>query len=217
LSFALGDQEVFMNNWINGTILLIVVAGWVFSALKKREPPRGLRAVAPPPRDDDDPSAPPRRRRTASEVDKFLEEVRRRRESIEGRKPEPSRPPVMPPVAMPPVARPPESRMPPPLPRRVPQPPRLAPPGQQPRRTAEVVVAEAVRPEIPEVVPDPPITFTNSLTNTTSRRPALSAVNMRQTLALLKNRESLISAMVLQEILQKPVSQRRGFVRAQRR
>jgi hypothetical protein len=210
-------------NWINGTILLIVVAGWVFSALKKREPPRGLRAVAPPPRDDDDPSAPPRRRRSATEVDKFLEEVRRRRESMEGRKPEPVRPPVMPPVtkppvAMPPVARPAESRMPPPLPRRVPQPPPLPTPRQQPRqqprRTAEVAPAEAARPEIPEVVP---ALISDSLSNTTIQRPARSSVTMRQTLALLNNRETLISAILLQEIMQRPLSQRKGRVPAYRK
>jgi len=189
-------------DWIKATLLLIVVAGWVLSALaKKREPPRGLRAVAPPPRGNDDVSAPPPRRRSASEVDKFLEEVRRRRESLEGRKPQPA--PV----------RPVESRQ--PAPRRVPEPPPL--PRQQPRRTAQPVVVEAVLADIPEVIVLPTTTTDMQTTGATSPGPAGSSVTMRQTLALLNNPESLISAMVLQEIMQRPVSQRRGFVPAHRK
>jgi len=190
-------------DWIKATLLLIVVAGWVLSALaKKREPPRGLRAVAPPPRGDDDVSAPPRRRRSASEVDRFLEEVRRRRESLEGRKPQPA------------LVRPVESRQPPP--RRVPEPPPLPPPRQQPRRTAQPVVVEAVLADIPEVIVLPTTTDVQS-TGAAISGPVGPSVTMRQTLALLNNPESLISAMVLQEIMQRPVSQRRGFVPAHRK
>jgi hypothetical protein len=217
LDKIVATEEATMD-WIKGTLLLIVVAGWVLSALaKKREPPRGLRAVAPPPRDDGDASAPPRRRRSAGEVDKFLEEVRRRRESMEGRKPqqEPLRPPVMPPVVTPSVVRSVEPRVPPP-PRRLPQPPPLPTPRPQSRRTAAIVAADPVRAEIPEVMPAP-ITPTDPLINTTTIRRPMGSVTMRQTLALLNNRESLMAAMMLQEIIQRPVSKRKGRVPAYRK
>src|SRR5579864_3093234 len=97
------------GDWIKWVIPLIAVAVWILSNLaKNREEPRRQR-TAPPPRPED--GMGPVRRRTPVEVDRFLEEVRRRREAAEAKlkKPQEESAPV--PLAQP-VPMPLESRLP---------------------------------------------------------------------------------------------------------
>jgi hypothetical protein len=192
-------------DWLKLLVLLVPVAIWILTNLaKNRDEPRKLRA--PSPRDDED--APrPIRRRAPSDVDRFLEEVRRRRES----KKKPEEAPAQARTSRPVQPAPATVR---PAPRKVPSPPPLPPqplrqePGRRfEQRREEVVVAEVV----PETTPPSagaraiPTLMKIPTVGSAPRRPSV-----RQTLALLKAPQSLATAVLLQEILGKPLCQRQG-------
>jgi hypothetical protein len=181
-------------DWVKWIIPLIAVAVWILSNLaKNREEPRRQR-TAPPPRPDD--GMGPSRRLTPVEVDRFLEEVRRRREAAEGKTKKPLEKPAPPPLAQP---MPLESR----LPRAKPIPPVI-------RRTSppEPVLAKIV--SVPEPEATTPIVV-----------PKVTAVptspQVKETLALLRNRKSLVTAMLLREILEQPLCKRTGVIPAHRK
>src|SRR5437660_2081730 len=137
------------GHWIQWVILLIGVAVWIFTHLlkagneqqqqRKRQQPQGGGAPA---------------RRPAGDIDRFLEEIqRRRRDGNNKRAPAESVPPA------PAVRETPQRPVrPPPLPRRVERPveraPAMPPPRQRPAQRprpvvappAEIVVLEEVKP-----------------------------------------------------------------------
>src|SRR5437660_7061579 len=176
-------QEAGMD-WVKLVIPRTAVAVWILRNLaKNREEPRRQR-TAPPPRPED--GAGPRRRRSPTEVDQFLEEVRRRREAAEIKAKTFEEKPI--PVPMAQTVEP-ESRF--PRPRRVPPPPLPTPDLR--RLRAEPIVARIVPAQ--EAIPATPI-----VTPRVTLVPTSPMV--KETLALLKNRKSLVTAILLREILE---------------
>lgn len=136
-------------------------------------------------------------RRPVTDLDRFLEEARRRREAEESPKP----PPVSPPVARPPLReRPARQRE---------APPRAAAPVI---RTAEVLVARPVeQPVLAEAVlpvassraaPPPPPALIET-------RPAQTSPILQQVRSLLSKPQTAAAAFVLREIFDRPLCQRR--------
>ncbi len=212
-----------MGDWVGLLIPLIIAAVWILNQLvKNREDPRRKPPPLPAPGEDE---PGPRPRRTASDVDKFLDEVRRRRARAEGR--EASAPVQAPPRRRPPVRQPvpevqrtfpPPSQVPPPLPRtRPPAPPfssSLPAPRIPPRE--DILVAEVVSlspapahrltglAPAPVLVPVPAVRATAS-------------TPLAETLSLLKKRQTLAAAVVLREIFGPPLSARTGSIPAYRK
>lgn len=205
--------------WLKLVIPLIFVAVWILSQLAKNRDQTPRRTKPPPLPKDEDEDEGPRPRRSAGEVDRFLEEVRRRRARAEGRT---SPPPVVaePPRPKPAARRPapePARSFPPPIqaPPPVPSPPPTPrmPPAVQPapvtfrmpsiEPATEVVVAvpldprpaDRLAPFIPAVVAG----------------PARSSALIRA-VSLLRDRQTMMAAIVLREILGPPVSKRPGAI-----
>ncbi|MBM4068698.1 MAG: hypothetical protein FJ271_07105 [Planctomycetes bacterium] len=215
-------------DWLKLIIPLIFVAVWIISQLAKNKEQAAGRAKPPPlPLDDEE---APRARRSASEVDRFLEEVRRRRARAEGRtdspavadrprsKPIAQRPPPRP-APEPARSLPPLAQVPPPLPipsLATPTLPLPAPPPLPAPRKATPVTSSSRLPQaeiaIAEVVSADRLA---PLVAGTVARPARSPAVM-QALNLLGSRQSLVAAIVLREILGPPVSKRKGRVPARR-
>ncbi len=202
-----------MNNWAIWLILLIPVAVSILSLLfrpPKEEPRPGPRMR--PNAQEGPGNRPPRR--SVSEIDQFLEEInRRRREAAERRRAsEPTPLPVPPPEAKP-VPPPPPRPVPPPVskPRR-PERPRPVPPRRREPvpEVVRVVVPEPAPlpfqepplPALPAEVPALPLpTFLESY----RRPPSLALVQLAP---LLSSMQTLRSAILLREILDRPISQR---------
>ena len=190
-------------DWIKLVIPLIAVAVWILSNLAKNRDETRRQRTAPPPKPED--GMGPARRRTPAEVDKFLEEVRRRREALEGKLKKPLSPPPAPvPLAQTVPEFPRARTIPPPLP--MPPPPR---PEIRRSSVSEPVMAKLVPTPAPEpevVVPAAP------------RVTALpSSPQVRQTLALLRDRKTLVTVMLLREILDQPLCKRMGSIPAHRK
>jgi hypothetical protein len=208
-------------DWIKLAIPLVVLAFWILGHLLRNQqeeaPPMSRRL---PPRPDGDPPGT-RPRRTTTDVERFLEEVRRRREgqpsnltqeeeeAETGRskdatstRPVPPARPVLPvPRPVEPVQRPPLKR---PLLR---EPPAVVP---VPPPAEEVVVARLVAGP-GEVAPPrsgpPPVP--SSLLD-------MKAPSAVQLLHFLKSRQSIATAVVLREVFEAPLSRRSGARRGGR-
>jgi hypothetical protein len=211
--------------WVKIVVPLIAVAVWILANLARvpREQPRSpVRKPPLPPKDSDQPPSPSRP--GTSGVDRFLEEVaRRRREAAERRRagpadrspappeerrsesPAPVRP-ATPPVVIPVARRAPRSR-----PAVEPRPRSRA--AEPPRAVPELIPARA-RPVVVEVVevqplappPVPALVAATAFPSTTVARPTPRVAS--QTLALLHDPRSLSLALVLHEILEPPLCRR---------
>jgi hypothetical protein len=181
-------------------ILLIPVAVVILSSLfrtaeqKNRRERPGAEVRTPP-------------RRPTTDLDRFLEEARRRRQPPERREvpdgtevtlPAKPPPPQRPQRQVPPV-RPREARVPP---RRTPVLMEEARPTSPPIPFAQpAAVAEAVPAKVSDVPPPPPA-------QTTTRQQGVSPVR-RQVLQLLRAPRSAATAMVLHEVFGPPLCKRR--------
>ena len=193
-------------DWIKLAIPLIAVAVWILSNLaKNREEPRRQR-TAPPPRPED--GEGPRRRRTPAEVDQFLEEVRRRREAAEAKVKKLEEKPVPIPLSQKVAAESPFPRA-----RAVPPPPPVPTP---PPVRSETRRAPTVEPILAKVVPVPEQVVATPIV-VPKVTPLPISPQVQQTLALLKNRKSLVTAILLREILEQPLCRRTREIPARRK
>lgn len=175
-------------------IPLIGVAVWIISqiASNQREAARRLPRSQPPRLPDDFPEAdnPKPQPKASAELDRFLEEVRRRQQT-------PPRPEPVQPRPRAPVVEPVRPKKAPPSPASAFQPIKIRGiPAEEP-----VAVALPVVPQPTPAVPTP-ITVPPSVS-----KPAASQAIL-QVQSLLRQRRSLASAMLLREIFDRPVSQR---------
>ena len=196
------------GNWAIWLILLIPVAVSILSLLfraTKEEPRRPGRM-----RPGEGPVAGRPQRRSVSDIDQFLEEInRRRREAAERRRaaeapsapvrpaPPEDRPPLPPPVRArplpPPVVKPPRRPE-----RERQEPPRL-------REQEKIIIAEVV-PSARQSGPAMPAPEAAAQVAVATPRPASPALT--QLLPLLRSRQGLRTAFLLQEILGRPVCRR---------
>lgn len=175
-------------DWKVLIIGLIPLGVWILSTIfrgiedaREQEKPRPAPGERP---------APKTPRRPTSELDRFLDEARRRRDTSPKRREEPILEAV-------PVAKPPAP--PPPAPPRVekrPPKPREVRKASQPAPTPYVNV-------VPVELPAPPPAPAR-LPPAHPPSPALAKV-----VAMLRDRDAVTTAVVLREILDKPLSQRR--------
>jgi hypothetical protein len=211
-------------------IPLIALAVWILQYIF-RGPEENKPGNRPRPGQARPGTRPPQQRRPVTDLDRYLEETRRRRQQEESRPvvvaeavPEPERRrPSAPP--RPPVARP--------APRVERRPPRLAPPVPEPPRRPSSL-PETVRPLLvepaPVVAPIPEAFPTRGLTppprapepNLDTAAPA-AAIDTRsraqrradaspllgELTRLFRSPQGMAAALVLQEVLGKPLSQRR--------
>lgn len=178
-------------DWQAWIIPVIAVGVYIVSQLMSREANKrpAARPTPPPPRPPEEPAAKPGQRpaRVSTEMDRFLEEVRRRQKPPpkprEADQPQPSpRPAATIPV-----------RIPEPVRTRVSKPAEVIPRAIPVLKAVPLPAApELSAPPQPAVVAMPP------------PRPATKAV--LQVRELLKNPQGLAAALVLREILDKPVS-----------
>lgn len=201
-----------MDNWIKLLVPLIALAVWILSNMAKNreEPRRNQRSPTPP-----DMDSPPRPRRAPTDVDRFLEEVRRRRESGEKKSPpllreapasrEQTRSrPVSGPVAEP-VVRP-----------HRPAPTSEEGPKQRsPRRSAAqeaVPVAKIVSPPpLPQLTPAQVAEQASIAALGQPGQMAAKDVSpaIKQLFGLLKSPQTMQTAVLLREILEAPRCRRR--------
>jgi hypothetical protein len=182
-------------DWPVLVIALIPVAVWILATIFRGVEEAKEKGRPPRPRGDGAQVKVPRR--PAGELDRFLDEARRRREPSPKRRAEPTvtgpleleRVPVEKPAPRPPVV----VRREPPKPRKAeaPVPVPVAPP---------VVVVAPPLPEPP--LPPPP-----QLRPAVPPRPASPLVARLG--GMLRDRDSLALAFVLREVFDRPVSQRR--------
>jgi hypothetical protein len=179
-------------DWVQWIIPLIAIAVWILSNLarsKEDKPPVQRRSE----------DAPQPIRRSPEEVDRFLEEVRRRKRNAEGpKKPgrtsAPDRPrPGPPPLPRTPTERPRVSERPPPTSKPLP-PPR--------RQEAEAIpVAEVL--EVAVANQPPRALATLAAGRPTTVPPAVQALK-----SLLLDRQNVAAAIVLKEVLDQPLCKR---------
>jgi hypothetical protein len=202
-------------DWVKWLIPLVVVFVIILSNLaritqeeKKRLPPRR--------RPGGDADLPPRPRRSPSEVDRFLEEVhRRRREADQQRAPVvKARVPVRSPVADRPARRETPSLtqdipsvVPPTLrsPARVPAPIVVTPTRQPPAVIAETLVARGIPVPAPATPPGG-VTAGAAAAVVAPKPDTPVAASLRQ---LLRSPQTLKAAIVLREVLAGPLCRRR--------
>ncbi len=196
-------------DWIKWLVPLIILAGYILSHLAKNreEPRRSQRPPLPPPLPPRDSGERPAARRSPSEVDRFLEEVRRRRET--GEKPtvpaarEPSsrgereRPrPASKITAAEPVLRPQRTG-------------REEPPKPRPaRRPSGAQEAAPFAKLVPAPAPAPPSLAETAAAQAVMHFPSPAAKPVspaaQQLLELLKTPQSLQTAILLREVLDRP-------------
>ena len=139
-------------------------------------------------------------RRMVTDLDRFLEEARRRREPEERRKTAP--PPARVPVARPPVRE------------------RPSQPRETPRRAAPVMAQEEVlvalsvpQPSAAAPIAEPvvaaPLARAESVSTPPPAVPTLSSPISQQVRSLLSKPQSAATAFVLREIFDRPLSKRR--------
>ena len=206
--------------WLKWLIPLVAVAVWILSQLVANQQRRqqGLPRSGPP-RDPGDETPP---RRPSDDLEKFLEEVRRRKEAQESAAAEPiysaqeipARPAHVPrategrrkSVAV--GSKPQQRRVEPAV---VVQPlPSASSPKS--RHVAMPSTAPPAAPEAPQALPPPPVVPTapqavHRPESLPARTPASPAAKMVR--ELLKNRQSLGAAFLLREILDRPLCKRR--------
>jgi hypothetical protein len=206
--------------WI---FLIIAVAVWILNALLRSAEDERRKRREPRPPGEDDPRG--RSSRSAGDIDRFLEEINRRRRQASERR----LPPARPREAAGPGARPQPSRV--EAPSRTDSPPWSESPSRKvpPVRSAEEQVRQRERgkragePESPTAAQQLPQTVSpaaatatpaivdSGLSNSTptpaptDREPAPAAV---QLLTLLRAPQWLRTAVLLKEVFDKPLSQR---------
>jgi hypothetical protein len=191
-----------MQHWEILIVPLIALGVWVLSTIfKGGEDDRAKKGARRP----GTPYGKSPARRPVTDLDRFLEEARRRREAEE--RPQPPPPPVRPTVARPPLReRPTPRRQPPPRPAPtlrsdegfVAMP--VARPVEQPPAAEPILVA----PATPEAPPFAPLPVTPPTT-----REARSSPIVKQVRALLSKPQTVGTAFVLREILDRPLCKRR--------
>jgi len=179
-----------MGDWISYLVIFLFVAVFILNQLAKSQ-----QRKAPPRAERDEDEAPARRRRPMTQLEKFLEDMQRRKEGEDVR----TAAPIYEAVEVPPKPAP------PPLPRPVEQRRKSAAPvvKKPPRRVEARVVIEP-SPSAPESQPPPPeapppVHRPEALPAKAPQSPAVTMVR-----ALLKNRQSLGAAFLLREILDRP-------------
>jgi hypothetical protein len=204
--------------WLKLLIPLIAVAVWILSHLAGNQ--QNQRRQAPRPQPPFDPDQEPRHPgRAASELERFLEDVKRRKEMEQ----------VPEAILIAEEVAPPR-KAPPPLPRPVEQRRKSVPIGVKPpqrrRELAALVqplpvtpaptsrtvtmpssaVAEVQAPQATQAPPPPPQALhrPEALPTKASKSEAVKLVQH-----LLRNRQALAGAFLLREILDKPLSKRR--------
>jgi hypothetical protein len=196
-------------DWVKWLIPLVVVFVIILSTLaritqeeKKRLPPR--------PRPGGEGDGPGRPRRSPSEIDRFLQEVnRRRREASEHARPVvKERPVTRRPVSERPVRRetPSPSQD---IPSAVPPTPRTPTPAPvvlMPTTQPSAVVAEVVAAKPSPAAPAGSVTPGPSAAVVAAKPQTPTAVHLRQQ---LKNPQTLRTALVLREVLDGPLCRRR--------
>lgn len=176
-------------HWEILIIPLIALGVWILGALVKGEDDKNKKAVRRP--DNGSSRAP---RRPVTDLQRFLEDARRR-EAEETPKPPPPRPSI--------------ARA--PLRERPAQPPDTPPrPTSHSKRRGEAPVAVPVaRPVVAEAVIAAPVRTEPSAPAPTTTRPTQSSPIAQQVLSLLSNPQTAATAFVLREIFDRPLSQRR--------
>ncbi|MBI3411587.1 MAG: hypothetical protein HY040_24930 [Planctomycetes bacterium] len=188
-------------DWVQWVIPLIVIAGFILKQLSNKQADgqrRQDRAPAPRPPDADQAKEQPMAgtNRPPEEIRKFLEELRRKRPAAE------ARPAVREEDLTAQVVRP----------KRPPKPPPAPPPVPQTRRP----VVRSVRPAIAEAIPvrvvpqtpgsPKPPAQPAAFSPTTIVKPTTPAI--RQLLELVRNRQNLATAFLLNEVFDGPRSQK---------
>lgn len=194
-------------DWVQWLVPLVALGVWILSNLARNREDEPRRARPPQVRGDGMPEAAPRQRKEPEEVDRFLDEVRRRRENTERKKKadeprrvllpkrEETRKPAQPQSRQDAQRKP----TPPPVPKLIPvKEPPTSPrkePGSSPRsanRIEEVVVARIVSPT----------------PRSDSPAPVHAERTIPQLLDLLCRKENLTTAVLLREVLGPPLCKR---------
>ncbi len=185
-------------HWEILIIPLIALGVWIIGTLFKSEDDKAKKAMRG--RGNFSGRAPGRR--PVTDLDRFLEEARRRRETEDRPKPPPAPPPTRAPVARPPL-------------RERPSRPRETPrPAVPALRKEEVGVTVPTRPAAPAVlaepVPSPPLPPLEAPTPpATITAPPRAAPVVQQVRALLSKPQTAGAAFVLREIFDRPLCKRR--------
>jgi hypothetical protein len=194
-----------MQHWEILVIPLIAVGVWVLGTIfRGAEDERQKAAMRQ--RRPGGPAGPRPQRRPVTDLDRFLEEARRRREAAARPAPPPRPPEPRAPERRPLLQREPErptavTRRPEPLARPAPPPP--PPEAVVAVRRAEPVVVEAVpAPHPPPPAPPPAVVEVRA-------RTATGAAIQDQVAALLRSPRGAGAALVLTEILGPPLCRRR--------
>jgi hypothetical protein len=176
-------------DWKVLIIGLIPLGVWILSTIFRGIEDAREQEKQPRPAPGERPVKAPRR--PSSELDRFLDEARRRREVSPKRRAEPE--PVL--EALP-VAKPPEP----------PPPPRVEKRAPSPSKARETRKAEPPPPVVvlPVELPPPPPAPAR-LPPRSQPSPALAKV-----VGMLRDRNAVAMAVALREILDRPLSQRRG-------
>lgn len=182
-------------------VLLIPLAVWILSTIfRSAEEERQKERLRRPEEEGGRVRVP---RRPVDDLERVLQEARRRRET-ESRQPAPARLPETRPVR--PAEPAPEARPAAPPPReRVPAPPRAEVPRPAPPPPPREAVV-AVRVSEPSAPAPPPVEVAGvAVVQSPTRPPSPFLVQLA---GLLRDRKSLAAAVVLKEIFDRPVSQR---------
>lgn len=216
--------------WEIWLVPLIAMAVWILGSLLRGNVEDRQRNNNGPQRPNPREPGPQegRPRKPATDLEKFLEEVHRRRQATEKGEDEPSQEPPRPiPVVEKPVSRPQPRIVPAPL-RQPPQPKRTqrtaAPTVRRtrPRQSMEepvvldVVVVQEPQPPLvqpvapPSVIPSGDVVVMSAALRTPPTTPRSSTPRVTPSLAaLLSSRQNLRNAFILKEIFDPPLSRRK--------
>jgi hypothetical protein len=185
-------------HWEILIIPLIALGVWIVGTLFKSEDEKTKKGI----RSRNNPPGRVPGRRPVTDLDRFLEEARRRREAEEKPKPPPAPPPTRAPIARPPLRD---------RPTRLRETPRLATPPIA--KEEFVVTVPAGRPALPPPVAEPaaapPLAFEASVQPSTAPTPTRPVPVLQQVRSLLSKPQSAACAFVLREIFDRPLCKRR--------
>jgi hypothetical protein len=208
-----------MNGWEVWLALIVAAAVWILGhLLRQGGDDAGKRGPAGRPEGRPArPAAPPGRSQSSTELDRFLQEVARRKQAAEQQRtrepaPAPPRRPVRPREESP--DRPPRRRMPEAIPQVLPaEPVRQRPSVERPLERVVPLVRPTPRAEPPvAVVPVEPAEVVLPAPAVRlfppARRDTVSPT-LQKLAAMLRSRDDLRAGIVLREILQPPLCHRR--------